>query len=94
MEANTDGRRVNGVHNQYANILVFFSGNDNVYAITARKKYTLRIDLADFEGRARFAEYENFAVASEDNNYRLTLGSYSGNAGDYDAYFVIILLLF
>ena len=61
-----------------------FPGNDNLHAITEQKKYTLRVDLADFEGQQRYAEYTNFAVANEVNNYTLTVGSYSGTAGDYD----------
>ena len=66
-----------------------FPGNDNLHAITAKKTYTLRVDLADFEGKSRYAEFTNFAVASEDNKYRLTVGSYSGTAGEYDAYFTL-----
>ena len=61
-----------------------FPGNDNLHAITAQKKYTLRVDLADFEGQQRYAKYTDFAVGNEANKYRLTLGSYSGTAGDYD----------
>ena len=61
-----------------------FLGNDNLHAITAQKKYTLRVDLADFEGETSYAHYTDFAVANEGNKYKLTLGSYSGTAGDYD----------
>ena len=75
----------------YTKSLPCFPGNDNLHAITAQKKYTLRVDLVDFEGRTRFAEYANFAVASEDNKYTMTVGSYSGTAGDYDAYFKLYL---
>jgi len=39
--------------------------------------------LTDFEGATRFVENTDFAVANEDNKYRLTVGSYSGTAGDY-----------
>ena len=63
-----------------------FSGNDNLHAITAQKKYYLKVNLADFEGEERFAEYADFEVANEENKYRLTLGSYNGTAGDYDIY--------
>ena len=70
-----------------------FPGNDNLHAITARKKYALSVELADFEGQVRFAEYADFAVANEDNKYRLTVRHYSGTAGDYDAYFKIIFLI-
>jgi len=41
--------------------------------------------LADFEGNTRYAEFDNFAVASERDKYRLvSLGTYSGTAGQYD----------
>ena len=68
-------------------------GNDNLHAITARKNYTLRVDMEDFAGATRYAEYTYFAVADEHNKYKLSLGTYSGNAGDYEAHFKIILFL-
>ena len=73
----------------YTKCLTCFPGNDNLHATTAQKKYTLRVDLADFEDETRFAEYTDFAVSNEENKYKLTLGSYSGTAGDYDAYFTL-----
>jgi len=42
----------------------------------------LRVDLADFDGNTRYAEYDNFFVDSAAEKYRLAaLGSHSGNAG-------------
>ncbi|KAK2185030.1 hypothetical protein NP493_247g02062 [Ridgeia piscesae] len=63
----------------------FWLGNDNLHAITSQMTCTLRVDLADFEGEVRHAEYADFAVANEDNKYRLTVRSYSGTAGDCDS---------
>jgi len=41
--------------------------------------------LADFEGNTRYAEYDDFTVASEREKYRLeSLGTYNGTAGQYD----------
>jgi len=38
--------------------------------------------LADFAGNIAYAEYDNFTVGSEQENYRLdSLGTYSGTAG-------------
>ena len=68
-------------------------GNDNLHIITAQKNYTLRVDLEDFEGATRYAEYTYFAVANEHNKYKLSLGTYSGTAGDDETYFLIILFL-
>jgi len=50
--------------------------------LTSGTRQRLRIDLGDFEGNTRYAEYNNFAVGSVDTKYRLvSLGTYSGNAG-------------
>ncbi|KAK2167298.1 hypothetical protein NP493_1282g00026 [Ridgeia piscesae] len=60
----------------------FWLGNDLLHAVTSQRHYTLRIDLEDFEGASRFAVYQNFAVSSESDNFRVSFGAYSGNAGD------------
>ena len=46
------------------------------------KNWTMRIDLDVFDGRKAYAEYDGFAIGDENSNYRLTVGSYRGNAGD------------
>ena len=42
----------------------------------------LRVDLEDFEGNTAFAKYMRFNVGSSSQQYALTVGSYSGMAGD------------
>ena len=42
----------------------------------------LRVDLADFEGRHKYAYYTYFSVGNPSTNYTLSVGSYSGTAGD------------
>ena len=37
--------------------------------------------MEDFENEHRYAVYSNFAVASEINKYKLSLGAYTGTAG-------------
>ena len=70
-----------------------FPGNDNLHAITTRNNYTLRVDMEDFEGATRYAKYTYFAVANEHNKYKLSVGTYSGTAGDYDAQLFFMLFL-
>ncbi len=57
------------------------SGNRLLHSLTSSRDYTLRIDLEDFEGHRAFAVYTNFAVGSEADGFRLTVGGYRGNAG-------------
>ena len=59
----------------------FSVGNDLISSLTNEQVYVLRIDLDDFEGNTRFAEYGNFIMHDESRNYYLILGDYSGNAG-------------
>ena len=42
----------------------------------------LRVDLADFEGRQKYAHYRYFTVHSASTNYTLSVGGYLGTAGD------------
>jgi len=60
----------------------FWLGNDNLHRLTAVDNVTLRVDLEDFDGDIRYAEYTIFKVADEADKYRLLIGGYSGTAGD------------
>ena len=42
----------------------------------------LRVDLADFEGSHKYAHYNHFSVGNLNTNYKLSVGGYSGTAGD------------
>ena len=59
----------------------FCLGNDLLHQITSRGTYEIRVDMQDFEGEHRYAYYNHFQIEAEDENYRLTVGVYSGNAG-------------
>ena len=60
----------------------FWLGNDNLHRLTASGNVTLRVDLEDFDGNIKYAEYTSFKVANQSDNYRLLYGEYSGTAGD------------
>uniref|UniRef100_A0A3P9MMM0 Fibrinogen-like protein 1 n=1 Tax=Oryzias latipes TaxID=8090 RepID=A0A3P9MMM0_ORYLA len=60
----------------------FWLGNDNLHYITAQGNYSLRINLEDFDGHQRVAEYTSFKVADEKELYQLSFGVYAGTAGD------------
>ena len=67
-------------------LLLLCAGNDDLHMLTSyNTRQRLRVDLTDFEGNTAYAEYDNFAVGSEREKYRLIpLGQYSGTAGRYD----------
>ena len=67
----------------------FWLGMDKIYRLTPCNNSKLRVDLEDFEGNTAYAEYNMFGVMSENDKYKLTLGSYSGKTVS----FCLILLL-
>ncbi|NXF71729.1 FGL1 protein, partial [Sclerurus mexicanus] len=60
----------------------YWLGNDHIYDLLSRGESSVKIDLMDWHGETRYAVYENFQLANEQDNYRLWFGTYSGNAGD------------
>ena len=60
----------------------FWLGNDNIHRLTASDDVKLRVDMEDFDGNIRYAEYSTFKVADEGDKYRLSIGGFSGTAGD------------
>ncbi|XP_041347141.1 ryncolin-1-like [Gigantopelta aegis] len=38
--------------------------------------------MEDFEGKRVYAQYTNFSLASEQDYFQLTVGTYTGDAGD------------
>lgn len=49
--------------------------------LTMNRKYKLRVELEDFTGEKRYAEYLIFSVKPETDKYQLIARGYSGNAG-------------
>ncbi|XP_030554638.1 fibrinogen-like protein 1 [Drosophila novamexicana] len=61
----------------------FFIGLEKLYRMTNSQPHELYIYLENFENEIRFARYDNFSIASEEDAYQLkVLGKYSGDAGD------------
>ena len=66
-------------------MLLMCVGNDYLHLMTSDRRQRLRVNLADWEGNTKYAEYDNFTVGSAQEKYRLaSLGTYSGTAGQYD----------
>ncbi|KAF8773452.1 Techylectin-5A like protein [Argiope bruennichi] len=60
----------------------FWFGNDNIFALTSQRLYSIRFDLKAVDGEAKYALYDTFWIDDEDHNYTLHIKNYSGNAGD------------
>ncbi|XP_035238096.1 angiopoietin-related protein 7 [Anguilla anguilla] len=58
----------------------FWLGNDNIFRLT-RQPTVLHVELEDWEGEVRHAEYKYFTLSNELNSYKLFIAGYSGNAG-------------
>jgi len=64
-------------------VLRLCAGNDNIHLLTSVMRQKLRVDLGDFEGNTRWAEYDDFLVGSEEEEYKLwSIGKYNGTAGE------------
>ena len=60
----------------------FWLGLHNIHRLTLAANTTLRVDLSDFEGGKRYANYSTFRVLDSSRKYTLIIGGYSGDAGD------------
>ena len=61
----------------------YWLGNELLHQVTTSGPYKLRFDVqALASGQWYWAEYSSVIVQSEATKYRLTVGAYSGNAGD------------
>ena len=53
---------------------------------TRRPRTELRVDLADFQGNYKYAQYSFFSVGNSGTNFTLNTAGYTGTAGDSLAY--------
>ena len=66
----------------HSRILMFFSGNDNIYIISNNGSHQLALYLEDFEHQYRYANYSTFSIGNEQEGYVLHFSGYHGNAGN------------
>ena len=57
-------------------------GLELLHRLTSAYKFKLRVDLADWSGETAYASYSTFSIANATDGYRLSVGGYSGTAGD------------
>ena len=57
-------------------------GNDRIHRLTASGNTVLRVEVEDWSGNRAYARYGTFRVGDEGDKYRLSVGSFSGTAGD------------
>ncbi|KFB48744.1 AGAP012000-PA-like protein [Anopheles sinensis] len=90
-------RRIDGSVNFYRNWTMYKNGFGNIngehwlgleklHVMTRSGRHELLVLLEDFEGKSIFALYDEFNIGSEEEKYKLTVGKYSGTAGDSLAY--------
>ena len=41
----------------------------------------MKVELHDWDGNTKYANYDTFKVANEEKHYKLTVSGYSGDAG-------------
>ena len=56
----------------------FWLGLDRIHRLSNSGHDVLRVDLTDFNGFQRYAQYEKFSVADRSDIYRLNIGAFSG----------------
>ncbi|XP_072325489.1 fibrinogen-like protein 1-like protein isoform X1 [Scyliorhinus torazame] len=57
-------------------------GNEYIFKIISQGNYKVMFLICNRSGRERVAYYDSFAIANERSGYQLSLGRYSGNAGN------------
>lgn len=60
----------------------YWLGLDNIHALTRNNNYKLKVEVEDWNGLRKYAEYSEFVVDDKESDYKLKVGGYSGTAGD------------
>ncbi|XP_076079664.1 fibrinogen-like protein 1 [Mytilus galloprovincialis] len=64
----------------------YWLGNKYLNLLTTNGKYELRVDLTGTNNKMKYALYKTFTVSDENSQYKLSIGGYSGTAGDMMVY--------
>ncbi|VDI43929.1 ficolin [Mytilus galloprovincialis] len=59
----------------------YWLGNEAIHEITSHGNHELRIEMTDFDGNFKYAEYRVFGIGDEADGYPLLIFSYTGTAG-------------
>ncbi|CAC5363417.1 unnamed protein product [Mytilus coruscus] len=62
----------------------YWLDNKYIHRLTSMGKYELRIDLTDQQDNLKYAKYKTFIVGDASSQYKLTVGEYTGNAGNIE----------
>ncbi|XP_061185462.1 angiopoietin-related protein 7-like [Saccostrea echinata] len=60
----------------------YWLGNEKVFNILAQNSYKLRVEGVGYSGKLYWAEYEEFNIENERNDYRIHVSEYTGNYDD------------
>ena len=63
-------------------MIFLYLGNDILHQLTSHVNMELKIVMSDFLNVSKNADYSTFHVADEASGYRLSVGGYTGNAGN------------
>ncbi|XP_063408189.1 fibrinogen-like protein A [Mytilus trossulus] len=69
----------------------FWFGNKYTHLLTSSGKYELRVDMLDAHNNEIYAVYKTFVVGDAASKYKLTVGDYSGNAGQ--AFYLLLVVV-
>ena len=60
----------------------YWLGLQQVHRLTSSGRWTLRIDMEDFGGNVKYAQYEDFQIGDAASFYKLSIGAFSGTANN------------
>ncbi|XP_078697135.1 microfibril-associated glycoprotein 4-like [Branchiostoma floridae x Branchiostoma belcheri] len=61
-------------------------GLEKIHQVLSQGRYSLRIDIEDFQGDRAYALYDDVMLGDETDYYRLSIAGFSGNASDSMSY--------